>query len=98
MVVHNIFIQILQSIVQFNLIFRQTTSSSFGRGYVGGWSLFGGDYWSSSCWRRRCRRHCRHCTTPSFNGEKDEIEYIASNFKDELAPIALTVHFGMTDN
>ena len=36
MVVHNIFIQILQSIVQFNLIFRRTTSSSFG----GGWSLF----------------------------------------------------------
>ncbi len=96
MVVHNIFIQILQSIVQFNLIFRQTTSSSFGRGDVGGWSLFGGD-WSSSRWRRRCR-HRRHRTTPSFNGEKDEIEYIASNFKDELAPIALTVHSGMTDN
>ncbi len=96
MVVHNIFIQILQSIVQFNLIFHQTTSSSFGRGDVGGWSLFGGG-WSSCRWRRR-RRHRRHRTTPSFNGEKDEIEYIASNFKDELAPIALTVHSGMTSN
>ena len=96
MVVHNIFIQILQSIVQFNLIFRQTSSSSFGPGDVGGWSLFGGD-WSGCRWRRH-RRHRRHRTTPSFNGEKDEIEYIASNFKDELAPIALTVHSGMTNN
>ena len=97
MVVHNIFIQILQSIVQFSLIFRrQTTSSSFGRGQVGGWSLFGASSWSGRRWRRRRRRHRR--TTPSFNGEKDEIKDVASNFKDELAPIALTVHSGMTDN
>ena len=73
MVVHNIFIQILQGIVQFSLVFRrQTTSSSFGRGQVGGWSLFGASSWSGRRRRRhRRRRRRRRTTPPSFNGEKD---------------------------
>ena len=73
MVVHNIFIQILQGIVQFSLVFRrQTTSSSFGRGHVGGWSLFGASSWRGRRRRRHRRRSRRRRTTPpSFNGEKD---------------------------
>jgi len=73
MVVHDIFIQILQGIVQFSLVFRrQTTSSSFGRGHVGGWSLFGASSWSGRRRRRhRRRRRRRRTTPPSFNGEKD---------------------------
>ena len=75
MVVHNIFIQILQGIVQFSLIFRrQTTSSSFGRGHVGGWSLFGAS-WSGRRWRRRRRRHCRTTPPPSM-GKKIRLKML----------------------